>query len=222
MDLIILLIIISIPTIAQVKVSSNYRKYKEIKNYEKLSGFEVARKILDQNGLDDVHIVETKGTLSDHYDPTYKVVRLSSDIFHGESVASLAVAAHEVGHAIQDKENYIFMRIRSMIFPFVNIATKFSYIIIMIGFIAQITNLIYIGIALISISLLFQLVTLPVEINASNRAKKELDSLKIANQEEYYGVSNMLSACAMTYVASILTAVLEIVRLILMARNNDR
>ena len=134
MDTILILLIILIPLIAQVKISNSYNRYKKEKNTCKLTGQEVARRILDENGLQDIHIVEIKGELTDHYDPTRKVVRLSTDIFHGDTVAAAAVAAHECGHAIQDKENYTFLRIRSAIYPVINVATSVSSYIILICF----------------------------------------------------------------------------------------
>ena len=176
MDLLIILGIIAIPAIAQIGISVNYSKYKNIENSKKLSGFDVARKILDKNGLQNVHVVEVRGNLTDHYDPSRKVVRLSSDIFHGESVAAIAVAAHECGHAIQDKENYSFLRFRSMLFPIVRISNYFSYIVLLLGFLFEAVNLFSVGIALVTLGLVFQIITLPVEYNASSRAKKELET----------------------------------------------
>ena len=166
MDLLIILGIILIPVVAQIYISSNYANYSKIENKKNITGFEVARKILDKNGLDKIHIVEVKGNLTDHYDPTYKVVRLSSAIFHGSSIAALSVAAHECGHAIQDKENYLFLRFRSLIFPVVHFTSYFAYIILFIGLLSEALNLFVLGIALVSIGLLFQIVTLPVEFNA--------------------------------------------------------
>ncbi len=220
-DLIFLLVILAIPMIAQFRVTSSFKKYTKIKTNKVISGQEVAQKILKANGLDNVYVVETKGTLSDHYDPKRKVVRLSHDIFHGESVASMAVAAHEVGHAIQDKEGYIFMKIRSLIFPIVNLGTGLSYIIIMIGVIAQALNLIYLGIALTALGLVFQLVTLPVEFNASSRAKEEIAKLGLASGADNEGISKMLSAAALTYVAGVLASALQIIRLLLVFGGND-
>lgn len=215
MDLILLLLILIIPLIAQIGVSINYNKYKEEKNKNEISGFEVARKILDANGLENVHIVEVKGNLSDHYDPTRKVVRLSHDIFHGTTIASTAIAAHECGHAIQDKEGYFFMRIRSFIFPIVNIATRLSYAIIFIGLLLQVLDLIYIGIAFVGLGLVFQLITLPVEFNASNRAKEAIAKENLQSENESIGISKMLNAAAMTYVAGVLASALQLLRLIL-------
>lgn len=221
MDLILAIIVILIPLIAQIGVSSNYQKYKRVKNTKELTGYDVARKILDENGLGDIYIVETRGELTDHYDPTKKVVRLSSDIYHGKTIAAMSVAAHECGHAIQDKDGYTFMRIRSAIFPIVNVATSISYWIILLGFLFELLDLIYIGIALTCIGLLFQIVTLPVEFDASKRAGVFLKEYNLATEDESKGVKKMLGAAAMTYVAGVLASALQILRLILVARNND-
>lgn len=221
MDLILVILIILIPLIAQIGVSGNYRKYKKVKNTKELTGYDVARKILDENGLGDIYIVETTGELTDHYDPTKRVVRLSSDIYHGKTVAAMSVAAHECGHAVQDKEGYTFMRIRSAIFPMVNVATSVSYWIILLGFLFELLDLIYIGIALTCLGLLFQIVTLPVEFDASKRAGVFLNEYNLATEDESKGVKKMLGAAAMTYVAGVLASALQILRLILAARNND-
>lgn len=222
MDTILILLIILIPLIAQVKISGSYNRYKKEKNTCKLTGQEVARRILDENGLQDIHIVEIKGELTDHYDPTRKVVRLSTDIFHGDTVAAAAVAAHECGHAIQDKENYTFLRIRSAIYPVVNVATSVSYYIILIGFLFQALKLVYLGIGLTCCGLLFQLVTLPVEFDASKRALNKLEKYHLLAEVEIEGAKNVLSAAALTYVAGVMASILQILRLILIARSQDR
>lgn len=209
-----------IPMVAQIYVSSNYKKYKNINNDKKLTGFEVARKILDKNGLNDLYIVETKGDLTDHYDPKRKTIKLSSEVFHGESIAAMAVAAHEVGHAIQDKEGYFFMRVRSFIFPVVSLGTKFAYVVLLIGLIANMMNLIWLGILLVGLGLLFQLVTLPVEFDASKRALKELETNIALPNEDIDGTKQMLNAAAMTYVAGVLSSAIEILRLILIFTND--
>lgn len=221
MDLILVILIILIPLVAQIGVSGNYRKYKKVKNTKELTGYDVARKILDENGLGDIYIVETRGELTDHYDPTKRVVRLSSDIYHGKTIAAMSVAAHECGHAVQDKDGYTFMRIRSAIFPIVNVATSISYWIILLGFLFELLDLIYIGIALTCLGLLFQIVTLPVEFDASKRAGVFLKEYNLATEDESKGVKKMLGAAAMTYVAGVLASALQILRLILVARNND-
>lgn len=211
-----------IPAIAQISVSMNYGKYKQIKNTKNLTGFDVARKILDQNGLEDMYIVETKGNLTDHYDPSKKVVRLSTHVFHESTVAAIAIAAHECGHAIQDKEAYFYMRVRSIIFPIVNFATSFSYFLIMLGVLSESLNLIWIGILCVGTGLLFQIVTLPVEIDASKKAKKEIEKLKLADPSEQNGVKKMLLSAASTYVAGVLTSALELVRLVLIFQDRDK
>lgn len=222
MDTILILLIILIPLIAQVKISSSYNRYKKENNTCKLTGQEVARRILDENGLQDIHVVEIKGELTDHYDPTRKVVRLSTDIFHGDTVAAAAVAAHECGHAIQDKENYTFLRIRSAIYPVVNVATSVSYYIILIGFLFQALKLVYFGIGLTCCGLLFQLVTLPVEFDASKRALNKLEKYHLLAEVEIEGAKNVLSAAALTYVAGVMASILQILRLLLIARSQDR
>lgn len=223
MDFIILIFMLIIPAMAQGFILANYNKYKHVENKENIAGFEVARKILDNNGLEDIYIVETKGNLTDHYDPKRKVIRLSEEIYHGTSVASLSVAAHECGHAIQDKIGYSYMRLRSLIFPVVHFATGLSYFVIFLGLLMESLDIIWLGILLVGTGLIFQLVTLPVEIDASKRAKKEIENLKLATEEEQVGVSKMLNAAASTYLAGILSSALEILRLILIfGNNNDR
>lgn len=219
-EFILVLLIICLPVIASIYVRVAYNKNIKKESSNGLSGFEIARKILDKNGLNDIMIVETRGYLSDHYDPSRKVVRLSTDVFHGTSIASNAVAAHEVGHAIQDKEGYLFMRIRHAIFPVVNILSNISYYFILIGFIFEIINLVWLGIAAVSFGVFFQIVTLPVEINASKRAGKELNELNLVNKEDNDGVKNMLTAAALTYVAGVLAGILQLLRLINIARDN--
>ena len=218
----ILIISLIITLSAQAFVSMTYSKTKKIKNINNLTGSEVARQILDNNGLSNVKVVETPGSLSDHYDPRSKVVRLSSEVYHSPSIASVAVAAHECGHAIQDKDKYIFMNIRSSIVPLVNFASYAGYLAIVIGFMASAMNLVWIGIIMECIILLFQLVTLPVEFNASSRALKQIKRLNFLDKKEYRKGRKMLTAAAMTYVASVATTILEIFRLVLMAnRRND-
>lgn len=221
MDLILFLIIIIVPLVADVFVRINYGVYSKKINNCGLNGGDVARKILEKNGLSNIYVVETNGYLTDHYDPKRKVIRLSHNVYQSDSVASIAIAAHECGHALQDKEGYFFLRLRSFIYPIVNIATSISYYIILIGFLFEAYNLAYIGIALTALGLLFQIITLPVEFNASKRAGKEIDSLKLANKEEKSGVKKVLVSAALTYVAGVLASAIQIFRLILMARDSD-
>ena len=218
----LLVIVASIITIvAQYYVSGYYNKYRVISNKKKLTGQEVARLILDKYGLTDIYITEVKGTLTDHYDPNRKVVRLSTDVFHGDSIASVSVASHEVGHAIQHKEGYIFIKIRGAIFPLVSFASKFGYIAIILGFIFNYLNLAWGGIGLLLIILLFQLITLPVEFDASRRAVMELEQEKILSKDELDESNNMLKAAAMTYVAGLAATILEILRFVLIIIGRD-
>lgn len=213
-----------ITILAQVIVSSSYNKYKRILASKDNTGYDVARKILDNNGLEDITILETRGNLTDHYDPQRKVIKLSTDIYHGSSIASAAVAAHECGHAIQDKDKYKPLKIRSALVPFVNICTRLGYIALFIGLIFyKANNFLKIGIILLLAILLFQIVTLPVEFNASKRALKELEKGKIISNDEKKDVRNMLSAAAFTYVASVLTILVQMLRMLLISnsrRNN--
>lgn len=206
---------------AQIYVNVSYRKYKNIENSKGLTGFDVARKILDENGLKDIYVTEVRGNLTDHYDPGRKVIRLSTDIFHGKTIASSSVAAHEVGHAIQDKEGYSFMRFRSMMFPLVRFSSYGGYIAILVGAIFELMDLIWFGIGLEIVILLFQIVTLPVEFNASSRAKDELAKYNLLNNNEINSSDKMLRAAAYTYVASVLTTILQILRLIVMFSDRD-
>lgn len=210
-----------ITTIAQIGVSSSYRKYKKILNNKDKTGYDVARTILDKNGLENILILETKGNLTDHYDPSKKVVKLSTDIYHGSSIASAAVAAHECGHAIQDKDGYSPMRIRSKLVPFVNICTRIGYFAIAIGVFFSYT-IVEVGIILLATMLLFQLVTLPVEFNASSRALKQLEKLNILEKNEKKSAKKMLSAAAFTYVASLISTLLEVLRYVLIFTDRDR
>ena len=221
----LLIIIASIITVvADYFVNSSYNKYSSVKSKKGLTGQEVARLILDNYGLKDIYVTEINGILSDHYDPNRKAIRLSKDVFHGDGISSISAAAHEVCHAIQDDEAYTMIKVRGMIFPFVSFASKFGYIAIFIGFLFGFLELAWAGIGLLLVILLFQLITLPVEFNASDRALKELESLKILDSSELESSKKMLKAAAMTYVASVAATILEILRfiLIIIGRDNDR
>lgn len=218
---ILVLIGFLITLIAQIFVSSSYKKYKKVNTKSGLQGFEVARKILDMNGLNNVDVVETKGELTDHYDPTRKVVRLSTDIYHGATIASSSVAAHECGHAVQDKEGYFFLRLRASLVPIVNISTKVGYFAIMIGLIFGALKLAWLGIFLELAILFFQLITLPVEFNASKRAAEFLKKEALIDASEQLGSKKMLNAAAMTYVASVVSTLLQVLRLVLIVSSRD-
>ena len=216
---ILLIIIIVLPLIAQIMVKSKYSKYTKENNSLGLTGYDVAKKILEMNNLSNITVGKTPGLLSDHYNPTNKSVILSKDIYEGKSIAAIAVAAHEVGHAIQDKELYQPMVIRSKLVPAVNFSAKASSIILVIGVILGATGLIDLAILLLCVSLLFQLITLPVEFNASERAQEELKKCGYIQDKDTKGVSKMLKAAAFTYVATFLASALEVVRLVMATRD---
>ena len=220
MNIILVLLIIGLPLLAQIFIKISYENNSRIKNSKELTGYDVARKILDKNGLNDLLIVETNGYLTDHYDPNRKVIKLSRNIYGNDTISSMAVAAHEVGHAIQDKEGYFFLRLRTFIFPIVSFISRMSWLVILIGFFFEIVNAIYLGIIIVSASVIFELVTLPVEINASKRAIKELNSLNLITGEEDK-VKNVLTAAALTYVAGTLAEILQLIRLIGILKDND-
>lgn len=206
---------------AQIKVNSSYSKTSKIKTTKDLSGQEVAREILDSNGLNDIYIVEVKGKLTDHYDPSKKVLRLSTEVFHGSSIASVSVAAHECGHAIQDKEGYVFMRIRTALVPIVNFVSYIGYFGIIISLIGGITGYLRISLLVILATILFQLITLPVEFDASKRAEVELLKLDLIEKEEQNNIKKMLNSAAFTYVASLVSSILSVLRIIIMLGRRD-
>lgn len=208
--------------VAQIKIDSAYSKYRKVRNSRGLTGSEVARAILNANGLSNIEVYETSGKLTDHYDPSKKLIKLSPDIYNGTSVASMAVAAHECGHAIQDKEGYTFFRIRSALVPVVNFISYLGYFGLIVSLIGGLTGYIKLSILILFATVVFQLVTLPVEFNASNRGKKELDTLNLSYDNDKQGISKVLSAAAMTYVASLLSSLLQLLRLIIILGNRDR
>lgn len=206
---------------AQVKLKSTYSKYEKTKNSKGYNAAVAARTILDNNGLNDVRIVKVAGNLTDHFDPKTKTVSLSETTYNSDSIAAIGVAAHEVGHAIQYKEEYTPMKIRGAIIPATNIGSTLSFPLLIFGIIFSIDFLIYFGIALFSLVFIFQLVTLPVEFNASHRALVALKEGLSMQDEEVSGAKKVLSAAAMTYVAAMLTALAQLLRLLLLSRRND-
>ncbi|ABG82560.1 zinc metallopeptidase [Clostridium perfringens] len=206
---------------AQFKVSSTFNKYSTVRSINGYTGAQVARILLNDAGLQEVEIQQVPGRLSDHYDPRAKVLRLSSDVYGSTSVASIGVAAHEVGHAIQDKESYSALVFRNAIVPVVNFSSSLSWILFFIGILLSYSTLVTIGIILFSVVVLFQLVTLPVEFNASSRALKLLEARGILYDKEVDGARKVLSAAALTYVAATLMAVLQLVRLIAISNRNS-
>lgn len=208
-----------------MKIKGTYAKYARVPVSTYRSGAEVAREILNANGLYHVNLEEVKGVLSDHYDPRSKTVRLSTEIYHGNSIAAAAVASHECGHAIQDAQDYSFLRMRHALVPVANIGSNFSWVLIIIGMLAHLSGMLLLGILFMAAAVLFQIVTLPVEFNASNRAINQVVSLGLIRNDEAKETKKVLSAAALTYVAATAVAVLELLRLILiytgMNRNDD-
>ncbi|MCQ2010106.1 MAG: zinc metallopeptidase [Sporolactobacillus sp.] len=220
--LIYLGVLMLIPIWAQMRVRSTYSRYSEVGNSTGMTGAETARRILDANGLYDVTVREVAGSLTDHYDPRDKSVNLSTDIYHGASIAGTAVAAHEVGHAIQDAKDYTFMRVRSALVPVANLGSNLSYILILAGVFLGMMQLASIGVLFFAAAVLFQLVTLPVEFDASGRALKQIVSLGIVQEDEQKQAKKVLSAAAMTYVAAALVSLMELIRFILMITMSNR
>lgn len=206
---------------AQFKVSSTFNEYERIESFNRYSGYNVARMLLDDAGLYDVQIETVRGKLSDHYDPTKRILRLSSGIYNGTSVAALGVAAHEVGHAIQHKEKYSALIFRNSIAPAVNFASSMSWLLFIAGIILNFSGLTTVGILLFSAVVVFQLMTLPVEFNASSRALKLLEQRGILYGNEVNGAKKVLNAAALTYVAATLMAVSQLLRLIVLSDRNS-
>ncbi|WP_034743051.1 zinc metallopeptidase [Halalkalibacter wakoensis] len=210
------ILLLIIPIWAQMRVKGAYKKYSQVHASSGLTGAQVARKILDDNGLYDVRVEETRGTLTDHYDPRSKVVRLSTDNYYGTSVAGAAVAAHEVGHAMQDAEDYAFLRFRHALVPVASFGSNASFFLIIAGILMSLQGLLLLGIFAMAAAVLFQLVTLPVEFNASSRAMEQIVSTGVIRNDEERDTRKVLNAAALTYVAGALVALLELVRFILM------
>ena len=206
----------------QNRLRSKFAYYSKVRLRNGMSGKEIAEKMLTDNGIYDVQVISVPGQLTDHYNPQNKTVNLSEEVYMQRNAAAAAVAAHECGHAIQDKNKYIPMRIRSAIVPFVNICTRLGYLAILIGLIFNRAPLLEAGIILLLAMLVFQLITLPVEFNASKRALNELEKEKILDKEEKGNARNMLVAAAFTYVASVLSTLLQIFRLVLISSSSDR
>lgn len=210
-----------IMALAQMKVSSAYNKYSKIENSRHLTGRDVAYEILNQHGLSDVQIYEVKGHLSDHYNPSNLTLNLSSEIYHGTSIASLAVAAHECGHALQHQEGYKPLTFRNMIVPVCNISQTIGWVAILLGLFIGKSSIVWLGVLLMSLMLLFQIVTLPVEFDASARALSILND-RYLTEDEYPGAKKMLTAAALTYVAAMLSTLLSLLRIVLMVMSRDR
>lgn len=220
--MIILIPAIVLTLYAQSKVKSNFNKYLRVPTRRGYTGAQVARYLLDQNGLHQIPIEVASGQLSDHYDPTKRVLRLSREVHQGNSIASVSVAAHEVGHAIQHANGYAPLSIRNMVFPVARFGSSAAWIFIMVGLlIPSLGGLMNIGILLFGAAVLFQVVTLPVEFNASSRALKLLDANGFVMGEESKGAQKVLRAAALTYVAAMASGVAQLIRLILIRNSRD-
>lgn len=207
---------------AQSRITSTFSKYSKVGNQRGLTGAQVARYILDNSGLQSVQIEPVRGNLTDHYDPRSKVLRLSESVYGSQSVAALGVASHEVGHAIQDATNYGPMRLRGAIVPLASFGGNFSMILVLAGlFIPSFgANLIRVGALLFLFTVIFQVVTLPVEFDASKRALRILNT-GILQPQEVDGAKRVLNAAALTYVAAAVTGILSLIRILLLARRRD-
>lgn len=208
---------------AQMKLSSAYSHYSQISSSTGMTGADAAREILARAGLANVPVEVVPGHLSDHYDPSRKALFLSEENFHGRSLAAVGVAAHEAGHALQHKNHYFPLHFRMALVPITNFASGASSLLILLGFWMHMAGFIKLGILCFGIMAFFQLVTLPVEFNASNRAKKELLDLGLVRQgEEAHGVNKVLSAAAMTYVAALVTSLLTLLYYVMRFTGNRR
>lgn len=223
--MIILIPAIILTTFAQMKITSTYAKYSSIPNQRGLTGAQVAKELLQRQGIYNVSVEMVEGMLSDHYDPRANVVRLSRDNYNSASISALSVAAHEVGHAIQHAKGYAPLNFRTALVPIVNISSTISWPLILIGLLFGFSGsaiLLKIGILLFAVVVLFQLVTLPVEFNASKRANELLEGYGFLSSNEVVSSKKVLSAAALTYVAAAATSILQLVRLLFILNRNER
>lgn len=205
---------------AQFKVKGTFKKFAQVPASTGLTGYQAARRMLDAHGLHDVPIESVPGYLTDHYDPINRVVRLSEPVYFERSISAIAVACHEIGHAIQHKESYPFLVARHRIFPIVNFASGVAPFLLLAGFLMSAFGLIQLGIIFFAITVIFQLITLPVEFNASSRARDIMVAEGYIHSDEERGIAKVLNAAALTYVAAALLSLVELLRFILMFLNN--
>lgn len=208
--------------IASAGVNSTFSKYNKVRCRAGLTGAEAASRVLHSAGIYDVRIERVSGKLTDHYDPRSRVLRLSDSTYASDSIAAVCVAAHECGHAIQDQKQYGPLVLRSTLVPAANFGSQLSWPVFLAGLVLSIQPLVTAGIVLFCLAVLFQLVTLPVEFNASSRALKILDTTGMLGEQEMTGAKKVLRAAAMTYVAALASSLLQLLRLILLSRRNDR
>lgn len=211
-----------ITVIASWNVNSTFKKFSRTANMRGLAAQDVAATILRLSNITDVRIERVSGNLSDHYDPTKKVLRLSDSVYGQTSVAALGVAAHECGHAIQHHTHYAPLKLRSASVPMANIGSMLSWPLILLGIVLGFTGLAQVGVILFSFVVLFQLITLPVEFNASRRAMAVLESANLLQGQELTGARKVLSAAAMTYVAAVASSILQLLRLVLLTQRGNR
>ena len=214
---------IIISLVAQIKVKSAFNKYSKTPNLRGLTGEQAAQRVLDYNGVRGVRIERVKGKMTDHYDPKTNVIRLSEPVYDARTIASVSVAAHEAGHAVQYANNYSPIKLRGAIFPLANIGSKLSWIFIIVGIFLPVEYdfVIYIGIILFAFAVLFSIVTLPVEFDASKRALNTIKAAAMLPENEYVGAKKVLSAAAMTYVAATFAAIMQLLRLLAIVNRRD-
>jgi Zn-dependent membrane protease YugP len=218
--LIILAFLIS--ALVSAKMNATFSKYSKVRSYCGMTGAQAAQRILSSAGIYDVRIEHVSGKLTDHYDPSNKVLRLSDAVYGNTSIAAIGVAAHECGHAVQHAKNYVPLSVRSAIVPVANFGSQLSWPLFLAGLIFSFRPLLMIGILLFCAALLFQIVTLPVEFNASARALRMLDETGIMGRQEIRGTKKVLRAAAMTYVAAVIGSLLQLLRLLILAGGRRR
>ncbi len=211
-----------ISLLAQINIKKTYANMAKIKNARNLTGAEAAARVLTHYGINDVRVEMTKGKLTDHYDPRGNVIRLSPEVFSGTSIASVGIACHEAGHAAQHAQNYAPIRLRNTVLPIANIGSSMGFTIAILGYFLGLELVVNIGIILFAAVVLFQLITLPVEFNASSRALKVINETNMLYEDEMPKARKVLRAAALTYVASLLVSVMSLVRLILRTNNRRR
>jgi uncharacterized protein len=218
MDLILYFAAIAIALWAQASVKNVYNRFSRVAANTRLTGLDVAQLIMRRQGVSDVNVEMTQSLLGDHYDPRSKTVRLSPNVYNSNSIASVAIAAHEVGHVLQDHEGYAFLKLRNSMLPLAIVSGNLAWVVIIIGFFASSLNIIYVGLLMLGVIAVFQLVTLPLEYDASARASRLLVEEGIVGYEDMPYVKKMLNAAALTYVAALATTLLQIARILLLTQ----
>jgi Zn-dependent membrane protease YugP len=210
--------------ICNIMVKSNFSKYSQIANSRRLTGAQAAQQVLSAHGVTGVRIEPVQGNLTDHFDPRNNVIRLSESVYNAKTVSAVGVACHEAGHAVQHAEGYLPNKIRSVIVPMANFGSRLSWIFLVVGLLlpTKYNFVVIIGIVLFSLSVLFTLITLPVEFNASSRALKTIKETNMLNPDEYDGAKKVLTSAAMTYVAAAATSIAQLLRLLMIANNRRR